>query len=103
MKVVNTEEFYALIGEDKPVVCDFFANWCGPCRMLSPILEKIAEETGDKAVFVKLDTDADPEPAIRYGISAIPCVKVFKKGELIATNVGFEPYEGMKKFVEENV
>lgn len=103
VKQINTREFYELVNGDKPVVCDFFATWCGPCRMLAPVMEELSEELGERAVFVKMDTDAEPEPAVQLRIYSIPCVKVFKGGEEVASTVGFSPKEEMKSFLEENV
>lgn len=74
MEQINTEKFDELLKGDKPVVCDFFATWCGPCRMLAPVMDKVSAEFADKAVFVKVDIDQNAELAVRYGIMSIPLV-----------------------------
>ena len=71
-----------------PVVCDFWADWCGPCRMLAPVLDGIAGEMAGRATFVKVDVDANPEAAQRYGVMSIPTVIVFKNGKPVAQQVG---------------
>lgn len=103
VKEVNTEEFNALLEGGMPVVCDFFANWCGPCRMLAPVMDEVAKELQDKAVFVKVNTDENEALAAKYGIYSIPCVKVIKNGQEVAENLGFVPKQTMKAFVEANL
>ncbi len=78
---INTEKFDELLNGDKPVVCDFFASWCGPCKMLAPVMDDVSKEFEDKAVFVKVDIDENMELASRYGIMSIPLVAVFVNGE----------------------
>lgn len=103
VKHVNTQEFEELLKGELPVVCDFWATWCQPCRMLAPVLEEVAAELKDKAVFVKVDIDKEEELAVMHKIYSIPCVKVFKNGNEVAQNVGFVPPDALKQFVEENV
>ena len=79
MDKVNSSQFDTLIGGSKPVVCDFFATWCGPCKMLGPVIEQVAADHADKAVFVKVDVDECPDLAARYGIMSIPFVAVFRR------------------------
>ena len=103
---VNGPQLEELIqNSDKPVVCDFWANWCGPCRMLGPIFEEVSNEYADKAVFVKVDVDEDGSevPAKKYGISSIPNVLVFKNGQVAANNLGFVPKAVFSAFIEKNV
>ena len=83
------EKFEELLKGDKTVVCDFYADWCGPCRMLAPVLDGVSEKFGDKAVFVKVNIDEESELAVRYGIVSIPFVGVFKGGELSEKSVGY--------------
>ena len=73
------------------VLVDFWADWCGPCRMLSPILDELAEKVGDKAVFGKVNVDEETDIARRFEISSIPTVMIFKNGELKETKVGVQP------------
>ncbi len=100
---VNTQQFDELLKGGKPVVCDFFATWCGPCRMLAPVMEQLSEEYGDRAEFVKADIDANPELALRYGIMSIPYVGVFKGGELAGKSIGFGTASEMKEFLDTNI
>ncbi|RTZ69914.1 MAG: thioredoxin, partial [Aquificaceae bacterium] len=72
-----------VLNSDKPVLVDFWAPWCGPCRMIAPIIEELAEELGDKVKIGKLNTDENPNIAIRYGIRAIPTLMLFKNGEVV--------------------
>ena len=76
---------------DKPVLVDFWATWCGPCRKVAPILEEINEQYGDKIEVVKLDTDANVDTAARYGVVSIPTLNVYVKGEVVKTLVGAMP------------
>lgn len=76
---------------EKPIMVDFWAEWCGPCRAVSPILDKIAEENADKLSIVKLDVDANLETAEKYGITSIPAMFVFKDGEVVKRVIGAKP------------
>lgn len=86
-----------------PVVCDFWASWCGPCRMLAPMFEQAAEKLDGKATFVKVNVDEEEDAARKYGISSIPNVLLFKDGKLAANNLGFVPAEALIAFVERNL
>lgn len=76
---------------DKPVIVDFWAEWCGPCRMVSPILEEIAAENADKVVVAKLNVDENPQIAASYGITSIPTMNVYKGGQVVKTIIGAKP------------
>jgi thioredoxin 1 len=80
-----------VLNADKPVLVDFWAEWCGPCKMLGPVIEKIAGQMSDSVKFVKLDTDANPSLAGQYQVSGIPCLILFKGGEAVDRLVGFRP------------
>ncbi len=103
MEQINTEKFDELLKGDKPVVCDFFATWCGPCRMLAPVMDKVSAEFADKAVVVKVDIDQNAELAVRYGIMSIPLVAVFKNGEKTADLLGYTDANGMTEFLNKNL
>lgn len=100
---INTQKFDELLKGDKPVVCDFFATWCGPCKMLAPVMDAVAKKFEDKAIFVKVDTDENIELAARYGIMSIPFIAVFKDGEMTAKTMGYMPESEIAKFLNENI
>jgi thioredoxin 1 len=81
----------SVLQSDKPVLVDFWAVWCGPCRMVGPIVQEIGEEYNDKAVVGKLDVDHNPETARKYGIRNIPTILFFKNGEVVDKQVGAVP------------
>ena|SRR5947209_7975197 len=78
-----------VLKSDKPVLVDFWAAWCGPCKMLSPVVEKVATANAGKAKFVKLNTDENPQLAAEYQVSGIPCLILFKDGKPVDRIVGY--------------
>ena len=80
-----------VLDSEKTIMVDFWAEWCGPCRAVSPILDRIAEEHADKLSIVKLNVDDNPETAMKYGITSIPAMKVFQNGEVVKTVIGAKP------------
>lgn len=102
VKEVDIKEFDELLKGDKKVVCGFFATWCGPCKMLAPVMEQ-ASEKFTEAVFVKVDIDKNAELAMRYGIMSIPLVAVFDKGEISAKTLGYMSKSEAEDFLTENL
>ena len=86
-----------------PVVVDFWAEWCGPCRMLTPILEELSSEITDKAVIVKVNIDQNPQIASQLGVRSIPTMILFKSGQAISNMVGVNPKPKIKSWVESNI
>lgn len=102
VKKINAPEFQSSIASGVAVV-DFNATWCGPCKMLAPVLEELSAEMEGKASFYAMDVDDNPEIASEYGISSIPYVAVFKDGKLVDEQIGFVPKLMLKGFVERNL
>jgi thioredoxin 1 len=83
----------------EPVVVDFWAEWCGPCRMIAPALEEIAGQVGDKVKIVKLNVDENPNTAAKYGIMSIPTLLMFKNGEISSRQVGAAPKQKLHQWI----
>jgi thioredoxin 1 len=83
-----------------PVLVDFWAEWCGPCKQIAPTLEEISEELGDKLTIAKVDVDDNPDTPNKYGVRGIPTLIIFKDGEVAATKVGALPKNKLKEWVE---
>ena len=106
VKHVNAKALEELIvSSEKPVFCDFWASWCGPCRMLAPVFEELSNKYADEAIFVKINIDEDDceEAAIKYGITSIPNILAFKGGRVADNSLGFVPQAVLEGFVERNL
>jgi thioredoxin 1 len=92
-----------VLASDKPVLVDYWAEWCGPCKMIAPILDEIAEEYGDRLKICKLDIDANQNTPPKYGIRGIPTLMLFKNGEVEATKVGALSKNQLAAFLDSNL
>ncbi|MBC6456479.1 thioredoxin [Actinomadura sp. HBU206391] len=102
MKSVNDADFETeVLKNDKPVLVDFWAEWCAPCRMVAPVLEEIAKEHGDKISIVKLNIDENPQVPARYGIMQIPTMNVYSGGEVVKQIMGAKPKAAMLRELAE--
>ena len=95
-KIINSNEFVENVENSKGIaVVDFFATWCGPCKMLAPVFEETSNEMGDKAKFFKVDVDKSGNVAQKYGISAVPTMIIFKDGKPVENLAGFMPKQNI--------
>lgn len=102
LQQVNESNFNeSVLNSDRPVVVDFWAEWCGPCKVLGPVLEELSGEVSDKASIVKLNVDESRELAQRYGIRGIPTLVFFKNGEVVSTLVGNQPKDVILKNIQQ--
>jgi thioredoxin 1 len=90
-----------VLKSDKPVLVDFWASWCGPCRQIAPSLEAIAGEQAEKIIVAKLNVDENPETAAKYGVMSIPTMNVYRGGEVVKTIVGAKPKAALERDLDE--
>ena len=102
-KVINSNEFKNQVLDSSDVVMvDFFAEWCGPCKMLAPVLEELSSEMAGRAKILKVDVDKSPDFAQKYGISGVPTVMVFRNGAPVDKMVGFQPKQVLKSKLDKH-
>ncbi|MFZ1882807.1 MAG: thioredoxin [Rhodoplanes sp.] len=102
-KVSDAEFDKEVLKSDKPVVVDFWAEWCGPCRMIAPALEEISGTLAGKVKIVKLNVDENPATAAKYGVMSIPTLMLFKNGELASRQVGAAPKQKLEQWITATV
>ena len=104
MKNITKEQWeHEVIHSDKPVFVDFWATWCGPCRMVSPIVEELSNEYEGRVNFVKVDVDQNRELATKYNIMSIPTLAIFQNGEVIAQSAGAASKEAIRNYIDKNI
>ncbi|MEM7758703.1 MAG: thioredoxin [Cyanobacteria bacterium P01_A01_bin.40] len=100
---VDHNEFEKLIVENQLVVADYTATWCGPCRVVAPLIDQLATDYAESATVVKIDIDQNPDAAKKYGIRSIPAVLVFRDGKVVENFFGIQSYETFSNVVEKQV
>ncbi len=95
--------FNDIINSEKPVLIDFFATWCGPCKMMGPILEEVSRKVGDNARVLKIDVDRNPQVAAKYQIQGVPTIMLFKNGKMLWRQSGVVRADQLVKVVNEHI
>ena len=95
--------FNDIINSDSPVLVDFYSDWCGPCKMIAPVLKQLAVEVKESAKIIKVDVDKNPQAAIRFGIKGVPTLILFKNGKQVWRQSGVVPAHMLKQAIENNI
>jgi thioredoxin 1 len=104
MKEINQTEFNALVSESKiPVLIDFHAVWCGPCKVISPILTELSEEYADKVLFAKVDVDNNMDLALEHGVKQIPLIVIMIDGKIVAKRLGMANKKELTEFINKSI
>ncbi len=99
----NTQEFDNIIKQNRYVLTEFWAEWCTPCRMVAPVIEKVAEQYRGKINVAKVNIDEQQELAVRYGIQSIPTIILFKEGRVASKEIGVKPLSSFAKMIDSNI
>ena len=97
---ITDSNFNDVISKNKTVLVDFWAEWCGPCRIIGPVIEELANEYEGKAIIGKLDVDSNQESSVKYGVRSIPTILTFKDGEIVDRQVGAVPKETLTNVID---
>lgn len=103
VKKINAEQFEQEAKKSAVAVVDFSATWCGPCRMLAPVLEAVSEKLGDRVDFYNVDVDDAPELAGAYRVQSVPCLVLMKNGQLADQSIGFKPEALITQWIQNNL
>ena len=103
LKVEDKNFKEKVLDADKPVLCDFWAEWCGPCKQISPILSELAEDYKEKILVAKVNIDENPEVPSNYGIMSIPTLILFKDGKSVSSQIGLVEKNSLSKWLDENL
>lgn len=101
MKFTSENFDTEVLNSDMPAVVDFFATWCGPCKMMAPVIEALAEEYAGRVKIGKLDVDENGDIAARYGVMTIPTIILFRNGEIVTKTIGVQSRDSLKKAIDE--